>query len=186
MQFEPKLVKVVKLMAAGRSYKVVAEFDKRKLCLYTYADKKMIGVRDALTPDVNDPYIKEWIVQTVSDWYKKPLIVRRLLTAYSAFPSQWTPQLFVLSDKDWHRYEKWLSPTVRKMYKEMGYYDVASTNGHFHAVRGYGDEAAGVPAITFKGCPVIKEIDLKRVLKQSPNPKGVVNMTKLYKEISRV
>lgn len=111
---------------------------------------------------------------------KDPEIIGRLQVAYDQAPFLQTPQTFVVTDKDWEAYEKWLTEAIMEQYRVKGYYRIR----HGRAAPVILDECRtklangsdGVPAMTYKGVPIIKRSHFGQFQRTRPGQHGVVEL----------
>ena len=83
---------------------------------------------------------------------------------------QETPRLIVVPDRLWDRYYGELNGFIRKLYEQKGFYLVTATSMGCSR-ENTKDGRGGIPAVSFRGCPVVKKTDFFRV---KPQRKGVV------------
>jgi len=98
-----------------------------------------------------------------------PEIQRRMAKAYSDFGH--TPELFVVTPKDWQRYYEAFTQEIKDTYDRKGFYVVqpAEEGRGLGNIRMEKRPAKGaVLAMTYKGVPVVKLSDLTKVIRLWP------------------
>lgn len=84
----------------------------------------------------------------------KQTIMERLNYAYGG--AKRVPNLFVVRDKDWDALLDSFTDSIKDMYKKHGFYTVTANS--FGCMR-LPKEVNGIPAISYKGVPVVKRTD---------------------------